>query len=486
MFQLNLTDCLDEIVPDKNLKFLTDDDEIDLYNMCFELMIEFIEEHPTLISEPIFEEIFEENIIEMVHCHFEDSIFYTQDAEEEIDTVINHCFDDFYRSFMPPRSYPSTIILNSPNIENTTKIINKLRNIPQPSQRTNEWYSYRYDLITASNAYKIFESQAMKNQIIYEKCKPLKKEVCDNSNEDTKNIKLGTFVNTDSTLHWGHKYEPLSIKIYEKKFNTQIEEFGCIKHEKYNFLGASPDGINVKINNDRYGRILEIKNIVNREIDGIPKKEYWIQMQLQMEVCGLDECDFLETKFIEYENYDEFKYDSIIDIDENDEEFINIIESKDNKIKGIMIQYCKKDGTPYYDYMPFDLYDENDVDEWISNSLDKYQNGTYDYSFIKNIYWKLEKMSCVLVCRNKMWFNLVIKDIENIWKIIEHERINGYDHRQPNKKKMEQYEETNEFKNKENQNEKEVKNVKISGINLLFNKQPIKNTEGKCLLKLSK
>ena len=49
--------------------------------------------------------------------------------------------------------------------------------------------------------------------------------------------------------------------------------------------------------NERYGRLVEIKNIVNREITGIPKKEYWVQMQLQMEVTDLDECDFLETRF---------------------------------------------------------------------------------------------------------------------------------------------------------------------------------------------
>ena len=30
--------------------------------------------------------------------------------------------------------------------------------------------------------------------------------------------------------------------------------------------------------------MLEIKNPVSREITGIPKEEYWIQMQLQMEM----------------------------------------------------------------------------------------------------------------------------------------------------------------------------------------------------------
>jgi hypothetical protein len=45
--------------------------------------------------------------------------------------------------------------------------------------------------------------------------------------------------------------------------------------------------------------MLEIKNIVNRDITGEPLHHYWIQMQVQMEVCDLDVCDFLETRFKE-------------------------------------------------------------------------------------------------------------------------------------------------------------------------------------------
>ena len=54
---------------------------------------------------------------------------------------------------------------------------------------------------------------------------------------------------------------------------------------------------------------LEIKNPKSRVISGIPKKEYWVQMQIQMEVWNLDECDFLETKFEEYKNEEEFNKD---------------------------------------------------------------------------------------------------------------------------------------------------------------------------------
>ena len=80
-------------------------------------------------------------------------------------------------------------------------------------------------------------------------------------------------------------------------------------HPKYPYIGASPDGINVDSTSGLYGRMLEIKNPTTREITGIPKEEYWVQMQLQMEVCGLNHCDFLETKFSVYETKEQFDED---------------------------------------------------------------------------------------------------------------------------------------------------------------------------------
>ena len=78
---------------------------------------------------------------------------------------------------------------------------------------------------------------------------------------------------------------------YEYINNTKVNEFGCIKHTKHDFLAASPDGIVCDMSSNLYGRMLEIKNVVSRTITGA-KMEYWIQMQLQMEVCDLNECDF--------------------------------------------------------------------------------------------------------------------------------------------------------------------------------------------------
>ena len=421
-----LTNIIDHIVPEDEPKFFNTEEEIELHETCLHMMEEFVNEHTKLITEPDFEEIFDENIHELMHAHFDYDIFYTDEAEEEMEEIIQHAKHDFYNIIIPPRSYSSSIILKDPDINKITKQINILREKPQPNQRTKEWYELRQNLITASNAWKAFENDNTKNQLIYEKCKPSAYYIEDDCDEDIKKVPV-QLVNTNTTLHWGQKYEPLSDKFYEFTYNTKIEDFGCIQHDAYMFLGASPDGINIDPTSPRYGRMLEIKNIVNREIDGIPKKEYWIQMQLQMEVCNLDECDFLETKFIEYPDRLSYEEDTL----ENQH---NITISKDNKTKGIIIHFHNKDGSPFYLYKPLHLTNTNDIKQWQEDSIDTYQSPPYNHTFVQFIYWKLEIVSCVLVLRNKKWFKDNIKDLQDIWDTIEKERVSGYDHRAPNRK----------------------------------------------------
>jgi len=270
---------------------------------------------------------------------------------------------------------------------NADKLIYDVENKEQPEQRTDEWYKYRYNMLTASSMWKIFKSDSTRKELIKNKKEPL-------------NLNKYKNVNTESPLHWGHKYEPISVMFYENMFDTKVGDFGCIKHSNYEHIGASPDGINIKKNHNLYGRMLEIKNIVNRTLSGIPKYEYWIQMQLQMEVCDLDYCDFLECKFTEYSSYDKFIKDGIF--------------NKTNQYmqKGIIIQLFNG-VEPLYFYKPFDMGKE-DFENWKSNIIDK----NIDCSWIRDIYWYLEEYSCVLVERNKEWFRQSVADINFIWSKI--------------------------------------------------------------------
>ena len=228
---------------------------------------------------------------------------YNENIEEEIYSVIQKANHIYFTSVMPRRSYKKTFI--KPNIKKQRmhKQIDILRNIPQPDQRTNAWYEFRYDLLTASNIWKGLSGQSYINSLIYEKCKPL-------------DLQKYNRINMGSPLHWGQKYEPLSVIIYEDKYKTKVEDFGCIKDDKTDFLGASPDGINVDPNSKIFGRMLEIKNRFSDSvpITGNPKRDYWIQMQFQMGVCKLNECDFLETKFVEYNSKEDFDNDGTLHI----------------------------------------------------------------------------------------------------------------------------------------------------------------------------
>jgi|LauGreDrversion4_2_1035121.scaffolds.fasta_scaffold27879_5 putative phage-type endonuclease len=444
--------------------YFTDDDALELYNTCLYLMEEFIRNNPKLITEPDFEDIFEDNINELMYAQFEDDIFFNDDAENELDEIIEEATKDFFDDFMPIRSYEDARILVEPDFDFIGEQLECLRSKPQPAQRTPEWYHFRHNLITASNAYKAFDSQATKNQLIYEKCQPLTNVNLSNNILDSDFVEEVKMVNVNSTLHWGQKYEPLSVKIYEYIYDTEVEDFGCIQDEEYAFLGASPDGINTNINSQRYGRMLEIKNIVNREIDGIPKKEYWIQMQLQMKVCDLDECDFLETRFVEYADQNAFKEDvnpEEIYEDDDGKEFVNICLSKDLKHKGIILYFHTKEGKPYYVYKPLDIIEPTHILKWEEEMLDLYQSDKYNYTYIKFIYWKLDQMSCVLVCRNRQWFEDNIWELKELWNTVLIERVSGFEHRAPNRK------------------------TKTNAFDLLGNIQQTQQTQSKCLLKFN-
>jgi len=393
-----------------------------LVETMVQLMYDYVDENPKEISEPDFHEIMLDNVREIVFndifsgdCKKIKNNEYKEELIDEISELLETATEIFYIDIIPPRSYPTTFVRFLPNerkIDKLQKQIDYLKSKPQPDQRTPEWYKFRHNLITASNAYKAFENQNTQNQLIYEKCQPL-------PSFDNKEDGKMEFVNVNTTLHWGQKYEPISVMIYETEYNTKVGDFGCIQHDTYSFLGASPDGINIDRTKNRFGRMLEIKNIVNREIDGIPKKEYWIQMQLQMETCDLDECDFLETKFVEYEDYDSFLKDG--------SEFTN---TEKGEWKGIFMYFTTKEGRPKYIYKPLTM-EKKEYDLWMEEKMELCSE---EMLWIKNIYWKIEEISCVLVVRNSKWFQDNIQDLDKIWKTILKEREKGYSHRAPTKR----------------------------------------------------
>ena len=140
-------------------------------------------------------------------------------------------------------------------------------------------------------------------------------------------------------------------------------------------------------------------------------------MQLQMETCNLDECDFLETGFIEYENEEEFLNDG------------SLTRTKNGKQKGVIMHFTKNN-EPFYEYMPLYISKKKEYNKWLEKIIKK----NSELMWITNLYWKLDQYSCVLVARNKLWFKHAIVEIEKVWNTIVKEKETGYQHRAPKRK----------------------------------------------------
>jgi len=392
-----------------------EDDVNELTNNIYQLLEEYHETNIQTMSSPKFYPDMLEHISQIILQDLVAGSLCEQDDYDEIYEYVENTLEvwlDFAPYVRRSISYGSTIIKRDESNNSFEALVHKieaLQNIEQPKQKSKEWYDMRHSMISASNLWKALGTESNQNSLIYEKCMPA--------------VQSSYSTNTESAVHWGNKYEQVTVMIYQVMFNTIVGEFGCIRHPQYDFIGASPDGINIDPINERYGRMLEIKNVVNRDITGIPKEEYWIQTQMQMEVCDLDDCDFVETRFLEYPSASAFYEDT-------EHEYKGVILCF---IERTTVEQVAKQSGPTYIYLPVDApLTLDDISEWTAQQ--KIEQKDKGLVLLETQYWYLAEFSCVYIPRNKKWFSAVIPKIEQIWQIILKERVEGCEHRAPKKK----------------------------------------------------
>jgi putative phage-type endonuclease len=148
-------------------------------------------------------------------------------------------------------------------------------------QLSDEWYFYRIGKITASNFSVLMSKGKTRDSIIYEKASEI---------VTSKKCEYNFSGNADTRR--GLESEPKAIALYEDKYNCKVDKIGFAMLDE--FVGCSPDGIV----NDK--KLIEIKSPRQKEflrgvVDGIYgiKKEYMVQIQFNLYVLGLNECDFI-------------------------------------------------------------------------------------------------------------------------------------------------------------------------------------------------
>lgn len=274
---------------------------------------------------------------------------------KDYDTVYNVAEDEFKDAII--------------KIKKNRKQLKHLKTLPVVVQRSDEWFDMRKNMLTASDTY---------NAII--KSKTLVKT---KAKKIVKRIKA-------KALTWGIMFEPIATNIYAKENNDiKVYDFGVIRStdKDIEFYGASPDGITA------LGVMLEIKCPISRKIqEDYVKKEYMAQIQGQMAVCKLTDCDFAEFEFEIVETKEEFlkleeKYCGIIVVDKDDD--------------------CKFDFYTEIGLTPLECY----------LSALNLNDGNI-------IYWKLRKMQVQRIVFDKNnWKEYYKPKILDFW-----ETVNNYEH----------------------------------------------------------
>ena len=181
-----------------------------------------------------------------------------------------------------------------------------------------------------------------------------------------------------SAFDWGIRFEPVVKQIYNYKYNTTIQELGRLLHPTDPRCSASPDGMIVS--QERYGRLLEIKCPITRVVgDGIPF-DYWCQMQVQMEVTGIDECEYVEVKL-------DSLHGTATDLS-GAEGFVWLLQ---HPVTCVM-KYA---------------YTEAELE---------------GYEIVEKIPWRLNKMYAATVTRDRGWFQNTAMARESFWESVTNAR----------------------------------------------------------------
>ncbi len=163
-------------------------------------------------------------------------------------------------------------------------------------QRTPAWYIQASTILTASELGNLFGSPRLRGQLVMSKAVPPTAE------EIQKRCSKPLTCPSEfmSPFDWGIRFEPVVKQIYEQRYAVQIADLGRLVHPTDPRIAASPDGL-VSVAADpaspRLGTLIEIKCPISRDLEDKVPADYYTQMQLQLEVTGLDVCYYVEARF---------------------------------------------------------------------------------------------------------------------------------------------------------------------------------------------
>lgn len=244
-------------------------------------------------------------------------------------------------------------------------------------QQSLAWHREKRDLLTASEFSCILDSRRLG---------VLRSKVINTLSDGQKPQTV--FLSRDGKLNasaWGIRFEEVVRLLYERSRGcTVLGGMPRLRHPLLGFLGASPDGL--VVDGPSAGRLLEIKAPLSRVLeDDVVPGDYYIQMQIQMEVCDLESADYCECRL------------SVV----KDGLFSNIKEGMPPYVGAVAVVGSRDDYTTWkYVYSPLMPHGV----EGFSQALNwKPQDG----EILELMVWEIYDWQLITVPRNRRWWNTI-------------------------------------------------------------------------------
>ncbi len=222
--------------------------------------------------------------------------YYTKSLHQLVGSdTISYALIESYRKFHNER-------LSRKQNDDTMELVEKQKHITEllgrrsTEQRTPEWYIQACKVLTASEFSNVFGSPLARGKLVMTKAiQPTAEEIQRRCSQQ-----LTAPSRHMTPFDWGIRFEPVVKQIYEHKHGVSIQDLGRLLHPSDPRIAASPDGLIVDAvdkSSPRIGSLIEIKCPISRELSDKIPDEYYMQMQLQLEVTGLQKCYYVETRF---------------------------------------------------------------------------------------------------------------------------------------------------------------------------------------------
>lgn len=341
------------------------------FQNAFMNAIEVLHAAPEDVRDSLMDEF--SMVLEHAREIYSESTF--QILETAVDTLVT-AQDDFRQAVKKLK------LTNAPPLTDADAIVERLLAQASTAQRTAEWYKQGQLVLTASQFGTLFKSPRTRAQLVMEKAVPP-------PDQAEHSQRLATYSHSLRAFDWGIRFEPVIKMLYQEFTKSTVADLGRLIHNDHNHLAASPDGLVTE--GDRKGRLVEFKAPISRQITTEVPEDYYMQMQIQMEVANVPLCDYFEVQFASV--YGEKPF----------------VEPPDPSLKrGVIFLICNKETeVPLrYEYQPLNAPD------WKPNLADT-------ETIAETIPWVCIKTHLKTVERSPTWFASVQPAIQAFWQDVE-------------------------------------------------------------------